>query len=178
MRSFLLLFILMGTNSVFAHNWDHILDSIYAIQNANIPKSPEIFQLQFISYEKLRREAKEKLFSNIKKRDTLFIIELYGGHFERSYAIKWKSRKSYYISYRFKHIPYTKRDTLIFNNNREECLIPDSIMYLLEKNDIEAIKQNTKKKDKAVRTSLSYISFTKIIFIRRKYRISNFWIKI
>ena len=51
----------MGTNSVFAHNWDHILDSIYAIQNANIPKSPEIFQLQFISYEKLRREAKEKL---------------------------------------------------------------------------------------------------------------------
>lgn len=168
----------MASHFIFAHNWDHILDSIYAIQNANIPKSPEIFQLQLISYEKLRREAKGELFSNIKKRDTLFIIELYGGHFERSYAIKWKSRKSDYISYRFKHIPYTKRDTLIFNSNKEECLIPDNIMCLLEKNDIETIKQNTKKKDKAVRTSLSYISFTKIIFIRRKYSISNYWIKI
>lgn len=168
----------MGNNFMFAHNWDHILDSIYVIQNINIPKSPEIFQLQFISYEKLRRDVKKELFSNIKKRDTLFIIELYGGYFERSHAIKWKSRKSDYNSYGFKHIPRTKRDTLIFNNNKEECLIPDSIMCLLERNEIETIKQNTRKKDKTVRTGLSYISFTKIVFSKNKYRITNFWIKI
>lgn len=177
-RSFVLLLLFMGTNFVYTRNWNHILDSIYAIQKINIPNSPELFQLQFISYDKLRRDVKTELFSNIDKRDTLFIIELYGGHFERSYAIKWKRHKTDYISYGFKHIPYTKRDTLIFNNNREECLIPDSIMCLLERGDIETVRQNTKKKDRTLRTSLSYISFTRIIFLRKKYIISNFWFKI
>lgn len=68
-RSFVLLLLFMGTNFVYTRNWNHILDSIYAIQNINIPNSPELFQLQFISYDKLRRDVKTELFSNIDKRD-------------------------------------------------------------------------------------------------------------
>lgn len=168
----------MWTNLIFAHNWDYLLDSIYAIQSTSIPIHNEIIQSQFASYEQLRRDVKTVLFSNIKKRDTLFIIELYGGIFEQHYAIKWKSRKLDYVSYRLQPVPYTKRDTLIFNSDREWCLIPDSTMSLLERDEIETVRQNTKKKDRALRTGLYYISFTRIIFLRKKFRISNFWIKI